>query len=384
MNEKSKLKLAQLRQYQSLSLNGVERLSEIRIREALDRFENQAYVAFSGGLNSTILLDMVWKINPNIPAVFVDTGLEYPEIREFVKTYGDRVTWIKPEMSFAEVIKKYGFPVASKQVSDYVHRVRHTKSDQVRRRHLKGENADGSPSRMSQLAIKWQPLINAPFECSHRCCHIMKVKPFHQYFKKERRYPLIGTMAGESRSRLIDYMKSGCNAFDKKDPQSRPMMFWTHQHCLEYLRKYDLPICSVYGEQEFRDGEWVLTGEQRTGCMFCMFGVQFDEVNRFQRMYYTHPKQWNYCINTLGCGAVMDFIGVKYKPEGEQMAHTTVTKPPSPADQSRLKGISKAIEVVTKGKVPYVESNDRCQICDRPCVGKHCDYHKELIRNGDI
>jgi len=53
-------------------------------------------------------------------------------------------------------------------------------------------------------------------------------------------------------------------------------------------------------------------------------------------------------------------------------------------DHERLKDISKAIEVVTKGKVPYVESNDRCQICDRPCVGKYCDYHKELIRNGDI
>ena len=53
--------------------------------------------------------------------------------------------------------------------------------------------------------------------------------------------------------------------------------------------------------------------------MFCMFGVHMEKgANRFQRMYLSHPKQWNYCINTLGCGKVLDFIGVKYVPEGVQ------------------------------------------------------------------
>ena len=38
----------------------------------------------------------------------------------------------------------------------------------------------------------------------------------------------------------------------------------------------------------------------------------------------------------------------------------------------------------TKERPEYVESNDRCQICDKPCVGKYCEYHKELIRNGEL
>ena len=60
------------------------------------------------------------------------------------------------------------------------------------------------------------------------------------------------------------------------------------------------------------------TGVTRSGCMFCMFGVQHDKIpNRFQKMQITHPKQYDYCINRLGCGRVMDFIGVPYKNETE-------------------------------------------------------------------
>jgi len=54
-------------------------------------------------------------------------------------------------------------------------------------------------------------------------------------------------------------------------------------------------------------------GYSRTGCMCCMFGVHLEDgENRFQKMKKTHPKQYNYCINKLGCGKVLDFIGIKY------------------------------------------------------------------------
>ena len=54
-------------------------------------------------------------------------------------------------------------------------------------------------------------------------------------------------------------------------------------------------------------------GADRTGCMFCMFGVHLEKgKNRFQRMKTTHPKLWKYCIDGLGCGKVLDYVGVKY------------------------------------------------------------------------
>lgn len=57
--------------------------------------------------------------------------------------------------------------------------------------------------------------------------------------------------------------------------------------------------------------------------MYCMFGVHLEEEpNRFQRMQQTHPRQYDYCINRLGCGRVLDFIGVPYRLEDSKKNET--------------------------------------------------------------
>jgi hypothetical protein len=61
------------------------------------------------------------------------------------------------------------------------------------------------------------------------------------------------------------------------------------------------------------DGIIKTTKAQNTGCMFCMFGVHLEQSpNRFERMALTHPKLYDYCINNLGLGNVLDYINVPY------------------------------------------------------------------------
>ena len=112
--------LDDLKQRQSLPLDIKVRMTEQRIREWVNEFGiGGVYVSFSGGKDSTVLLHIARRLYPDIPAVFVDTGLEYPEIRNFVKTF-DNVEWLKPEMNFKQVIEKYGYPFISKEVSECV------------------------------------------------------------------------------------------------------------------------------------------------------------------------------------------------------------------------------------------------------------------------
>lgn len=112
--------ISDLWQMQSLPLGAKIRMTKYRIRQWVEYYgEDGVYVSFSGGKDSTVLLDLVRQMYSNVTAVFVDTGLEYPEIREFVKTFSN-VVWLKPKKNFKQVITEYGYPFISKEVSDKV------------------------------------------------------------------------------------------------------------------------------------------------------------------------------------------------------------------------------------------------------------------------
>ena len=148
-------------------------------------------------------------------------------------------------------------------------------------------------------------------------CAVMKEWPLHRYNRETGRKQIIATMACESARRQSAYLKTGCNAYHKRDPTSQPMSFWTEQDVLAYLKMTGIPYASVYGEIVEENGRLTTTGAKRTGCMFCMFGVHLEkEPNRFQRMALTHPKQYDFCIHKLSCGKVLDFLGVPYAPNG--------------------------------------------------------------------
>lgn len=120
----AKRELWELKSMQAAPLETKILMTKSRIREWIREFgEDGAYVSFSGGKDSTVLLDIVRQDYQNVPAVFCDTGLEYPEVREFVKTV-DNVTWIKPSMTFRQVIEKCGYPMISKEVSECVYGAR--------------------------------------------------------------------------------------------------------------------------------------------------------------------------------------------------------------------------------------------------------------------
>lgn len=114
----------ELKKLQSLPLELKVELTKQRIKEWVEYFgEDGVYVSFSGGKDSTVLLDIARKMYPEIKAMFVDTGLEYPEIREFVSNF-DNVDWMRPDINFREVINTYGYPFVSKEAAEVVMRSR--------------------------------------------------------------------------------------------------------------------------------------------------------------------------------------------------------------------------------------------------------------------
>lgn len=321
----------ELKELQALPLERKILVTQTRIMEWYFKFKGQVYVSFSGGKDSTVLLNIARKCFPDIEAVFVNTGLEYPEIQAFAKSFNN-VTVLRPQMRFDEVIRKYGYPFISKEVSQQVYET-HQKPTGWASNKFNKDSAYCQKYGDRFCLEKWKPLLSVDFNISHICCKAMKKKPVHTFGKKSGKAPITAQTAEESHLRELQWIKNGCNGFDMKQPISNPMSFWTEQDILQYIKRYNLPIASVYGDivYETKDGLWYgsclcdcggklcTTGLDRTGCIFCGFAAHLDKgKSRFERLKITHPRQYEYCMG----GGAYDTDGL-WKPtkEGLGMAH---------------------------------------------------------------
>lgn len=228
--------ISDLKQMQSLPLQAKIQMTRRRIAEWVDEFgEDGVYVSFSGGKDSTVLIDIVRKDYPNIEAVFVNTGLEYPSVRQFALSK-ENVTELRPTMNFRDVIIKYGYPIIGKKQSRFIHDLQTAGEHNKRTVNLRltGFNQKGVYCSTMKLSKKWLFMKNAPFFVSDQCCDVMKKKPMKK-IQNAGRKPIIGILAEESDLREKEWKKNGCNAFDVKHPRSNPMSFWTEQDVLTYI-----------------------------------------------------------------------------------------------------------------------------------------------------
>lgn len=302
----------ELTRLQKLPLEEKIAMTKLRIAEWYEHWGEKVYVNYSGGKDSTVLLHIAREVFPDILAVYSDTGLEFPEVRQHAINTPN-VTVIKPEMNFREVIKEYGFVYPSKDVATAIYYAQKGSSWAINK--LNGCRADnGNPDSYMQGRFgKWRFLLDAPFKISHKCCEIMKEKPLRKFQKEHGLKPITGTLATESLRRKKAYLKTGCNAYTQQNKRSAPISFWTEQDILQYIVDHNIKIPSVYGEiVKDKKGRLHTTGEKRTGCMFCPIGCHLDKVNKFERMKKTHPKIYDYCMNQLGMKEFLDYIGVKY------------------------------------------------------------------------
>lgn len=164
---------------------------------------DKVYVGFSGGKDSTVLLDLVRMIDKTVPAAFVNTGNEWPEILQFVRHLRDdkgyNIEWLTPDLIPREVWAKVGFPLVGKHQAQFIYRYRKNLSN-----HLIEE----------VVSARWRYLFNEPYDVSHLCCKYLKKEPARKYQQETGRYPILGIMASESLLRTMVYVKKGsCNSF---------------------------------------------------------------------------------------------------------------------------------------------------------------------------
>lgn len=263
--------------------------------------EDKVAVSFSGGKDSTVLLDIARRLYPRIPGVFSNTGLEYSEIVSFVKSK-ENIKIVRPKKPFHKVIDQYGWPVISKKVARFVSDCQRAGPQNIKTVSLRltGVTSTGRKCPSQTLSKKWRFMIDAPFKISDRCCEHLKKQPLKNFYKKSGLMPMVGVMKSDSDRRKTMINQHGCNAYDLKYPISYPLANWLEEDIWRYIKDKGLEYCSIYDK-----------GEKRTGCVFCMFGIMYDK-ERFLRLKKNSPVQYDFIINKLGANEVLDFIGIPY------------------------------------------------------------------------
>lgn len=117
----------------------------------------------------------------------------------------------------------------------------------------------------------------APFKVSSKCCYYLKEKPCSDWAKEHNCVPYLGLMASEGGRREKSLMLNGCNYFGKGTIRSAPFAIFNRQDLLQLALDLKVPVPEIYGSiLKDEDGHLYTSGEQRTGCSMCGFGIQLE------------------------------------------------------------------------------------------------------------
>ena len=169
-----------LRQLQALPLDAKILMTQQRIREWYNHFNGNVYISFSGGKDSTVLTYLVHDMYSNVPLVFANTGLEYPEIQAFAREMG--AEFVRPKMRFDEVISKYGYPIIGKEVAEaisFARRIVKNSEGGVSEREFKRIELQGK--RQSGKGRNWKTGEKTKISGNQRTDGLEKSQPYGQY-----------------------------------------------------------------------------------------------------------------------------------------------------------------------------------------------------------
>ena len=193
--------------------------------------EHRVYAAWSGGRCSTVALHLTLSQKPDIPVVFTNTGVEYPEtvkyVRSMAKEWALNFHELKPETNFWAVVRVYGFP------------------------QLRGSGPPGRPRR---------PM----------CCKILKEDPPTTFARENGLDGMItGIRAEESRARALGIYQVGPCYYAKRDRfwKFHPVAVWSLKQLMAYIEENKIPLNPLYEK-----------GLKRVGCFPCTGFTQWREV----------------------------------------------------------------------------------------------------------
>lgn len=291
-----------------------DRLEVIKSANQKYDLEHNAYLSFSGGKDSTILHHLLDKALPNnrIPRVFIDTGIEYQKIREFVLGLAkndDRFVILKPTQPIKPMLEKYGYPFKSKEFSKVVNSYQiqqeeldkyiNLPTEELKRFMLEHKDIEKSLLGKGVFVLYFVHGIRAirddegyiekydeavkhtcpqslrglfskdfTLNISNNCCLKLKKEPVHKWAKQNNRTIAMTGMRREEGGQRENI--KGCILTDSKGQviKFHPLLVVDDDWENEFVEKEHIQLCELY---------YPPYNFKRTGCKGCPYALRLNE-----------------------------------------------------------------------------------------------------------
>ncbi len=247
--------------------------------------ENKGMLAFSGGIDSTTVLNLPPVLaavkDGSIDLLFNDTLVEFPETRKFVRyvrdELGANVVIAKPKTTFKEIVKRYGFPIHPRGGKDYL------------------------KSRATNV-----------------CCSALKKAPMKKALKEHGwAISMTGLRADESYNRRTMAKRYGEYFFSKtyKHNRCHPILHWTLKDVWAFQKACGFKYNILYDKVTYlNDGAADFSYENakkypvRTGCWCCPQALRTGKL-KWMREHF--PKMFHALMINMGLGEVLLDMRIK-------------------------------------------------------------------------
>lgn len=260
-----------------------DRITKIKSINELYNLNENAYVSFSGGKDSTVLHFLLDEALPEnkIPRVYLNTGIEYKKVVAFVERERERdsrIQIVQSKQDIKKMLEAVGYPFKSKEHSQKVSYYQNSGMTKTVINYL-GQGDKKSFLCPEQLKYNFTPAFK--IKVSDKCCRKLKKEVADKWAEENNRpIKITGMRKAEgglrtSHNACTIFNEGNLLKFHPLQPIEEDFIDW-------YIKERNIKLCDLY---------YPPYNFKRTGCKGCPFSLDLQKQLDIMSVYLPEERR---------------------------------------------------------------------------------------------
>ena len=260
-----------------------DRITKIKSINELYNLNENAYVSFSGGKDSTVLHFLLDEALPGnkIPRVYLNTGIEYKKVVAFVERERERdyrIQIVLSNRNIKSILQEVGYPFKSKEHSQKVMIYQHSGYGKTVMNYL-GEGTKKDFLCPEKLRYNFSPEFK--IKISDKCCYKLKKEVADKWAKENKRPIKITGMRKEEGGLRTSH--NACTIFDEGQLiKFHPLQPLNEDFIDWYIKTRNIKLCELY---------YPPYNFKRTGCKGCPYSLDLQHQLDIMAVYFPEERK---------------------------------------------------------------------------------------------